>query len=434
MRRLFLAFLSTGIIQLTNFASGIALARLLGPALRGEVAQIIAWFGLIASVTMMGVNDGVAFFRSRDPATSGGVLYAALACLLPFAAIGLALCSVVILLMLGDLSPVSRLAAWAFLLFVPLYQLQQVLFSYLQAGTKAGVWTIVRCIQGIVYILGLLAIAILGIADSLTVIFANLLGLSTCVVIGFVFAFRAGARLNRTDTLSSHTLLRYSTPLVFQKVAAACRDNLDKIILSMVLAPAILGHYVVAASVAYLIYIVGLTIDLVGFPAMTRVKDDTIRRAMAEFLISATFWVLVATVLILVPLREPVIRILFGPEFLQLASLVPYFLVAGALQALRMVIAGAFKAFDKGRVLAGVEIVNAVVMVVALVSCLSRFGVFAGVLAHLASSLVAAIIAIALAIRVLGLSPTNMLLPRRSDIARTSTQFVELLAKFRKRA
>ena len=43
MKDLFVSFIATGAIQLSNLASGILAARLLGPEGRGELAVVILW-------------------------------------------------------------------------------------------------------------------------------------------------------------------------------------------------------------------------------------------------------------------------------------------------------------------------------------------------------------------------------------------------------
>jgi hypothetical protein len=55
----------TGLIQASNFLSGIALARTLGPEHRGQLSQIIAWYSFITPVLLFGLNDAVVYFSCR---------------------------------------------------------------------------------------------------------------------------------------------------------------------------------------------------------------------------------------------------------------------------------------------------------------------------------------------------------------------------------
>lgn len=431
MKRIFLAFFATGITQLTNFASGVLLARLLGPEFRGEVAQIIAWFGFIAPVALLGINDSVVFFSTRNPSRRGEVLASALRLMLITSGIGLVFAALVPLTVLADIHPVSIAAAWLFLLYVPLYQLQQILYANLQAGSRHGIWAWARCVPGLVYVGGLSALAVANAANAVTIIAANLAGLLAaavlCLVANGSVDLRAPARGLRRE------MARYGLPLVWQRLAIVCRDNADRMVLPFFISAATLGHYVVASSVAYLIYIGGITIDLIGFPAMVREGDEERRRALADFLIAVTFWVLVAVAVLFALIRQTVVNTLFGPAFSDAATLVPYFLAAGALQAWRMVIGGAFKAFDRSSQLARVEMVGSIVMVVILITTAATLGPYAGVLAHLVSSIVAALIAYLMAARVLKLSLVHMIIPRPHDMRTTVDRIHAGFATRRKR-
>lgn len=423
MRRIMLAFFSTGITQLMNFASGILLARLLGPQMRGEVSQIIAWFGFIGPIAMLGINDGVTFFRSRNPETSGEVLATALRLTIGTTLLGAFFCTLAILLPLSRTSAITQAAAWLFLLYVPLYQLQKIAYSYFQAGPELNIWTFVQCIPGIVYVTGLGSLAIWGNANSLTVIIAYLVSFASAVAVAFGYIARSRVRLERPSTEFRQAFIRFSAPLVTQRIAVVSRDNLDRMVLPFFISATALGHYVVASSVAYLVFVAGMTIDLVTFPALARAKDDVARRHAAEFFIAATFWLLIVTVVVLVPLRKPVVYLLFGPDYAASADLVPYFLVAGALQALRMVFGGVFKAFQRPRALAGIEMTSAVVMLVLLFALAPWFGVYAGALTHLLSAALSAGIAGYLAVRSLGLSPVRLVVPRSDDLRRVWAQW-----------
>jgi O-antigen/teichoic acid export membrane protein len=428
MKRLAFAFLATSFMQIAGFASGILLARLLAPAMRGEVAQIIAWFSFVASIMLLGVNDSITYYRSRDQREGKQAISAALVLVAPLASLSVILCGAVIMLVFQGMSAASLSAAWLFLAFPPLYQLQQVQNAYFQSGHKAKAWAAIRIIPSAVYVSGLAAAIWLGLADPLLVMAANLAGLALIIPISAGIFRLSDDRLAWPSRAMLGRVFRFGLPTVVQRIASACRDVLDRMALPFFVTSAALGHYVVASSTAYLIYVAGITVDLVGFPAMARAANDDARRRMAELLISVTFCVLIALVIVLALISKPVVLFLFGREYESAAGLVPLFLVAGAAQALRIVIGGAFKAFNLGSVMARFELMSAVIMVAMLFGTGARLGVHAGVLAHLFSALTALAMALHAAIVVLKLSPRHIFLPRRTELARA---LASLLASFR---
>ncbi|WP_295529267.1 oligosaccharide flippase family protein [Novosphingobium sp. Chol11] len=423
MKKLFLAFLATGVVQIASFTSGIILARMLEAASRGEFAQIIAWFGFLGSIMAFGVNDSVTYYRSRNKDEGEEALSAALILSVPLSAIGALLCLGAILIVFTGWSAPSIGAAWLFLLFSPLYQWQQIFNSYYQSGRNAAVWTLVRVIPAVAYIVGLVLTVQLGVADTFHFIAANVAGLVLMIAVSGTIFWLSGDRLKRPSSDMVGRVFRFGFPTVVQRIASNCRDNFDRMVLPFIITNAALGHYVVASSTAYLIYIAGMTVDLVGFPAMSRAADDDARRRIAEFLISITFCTLVVLVIVLALVCEPVVLFLFGKEYESSISLVPWFLVAGAAQALRIVIGGAFKSFNLSRSMARFELVGAAIMVAILLGTSSRLGVYAGVLAHMVSALVSLGMAFTTSVTVLKLSPRHMFLPRLADIVRVFGDF-----------
>lgn len=416
MKKVLFAFLATGVMQFSNFASGIMLARMLGPALRGEVAQIIAWFSFIVPVMMLGINDSVAYFRSRNPVEGTAVLASAFLLSVPFILAATLMCITVILTIFSTSSALSISGAWLFLLYAPFYQWQQIFYSYFQAGARPSVWTIARVLPGLVYISGLFIVWSSGDASPANVIAANLISLAVTLVFCAAFVLRSGEPFKMPGAELVGRVFRYGVPVIFQRIAIVCRDNLDRMILPFFVTASDLGHYVVAGSIAYLIYVVGMTIDLVGFPAMAAVKDNDARRRLAELCISVTFIMLVVLVTCFAFVIEPLVLLLFGSNYAASTALAPWFLVAGAAQALRIVVGGAFKAFNLSGPLMRFEFVGSVIMLVVLVGGGSHFGVFAGVLAHIISAFVSLAIALYAAVQTLKLSPRRLLLPSKSDI------------------
>lgn len=430
MKKLFLAFLATGIAQLTNFTSGVILARMLEPSMRGEVAQIIAWFGLLGSTLLFGINDSVTYYRSRNQAEGTEALSAALLLSVPLFSMSILLCLGAILLFFTKWSAASLAAAWMFLVWPPLYHWQQIFNSWFQAGSNAIVWTAIRVIPPATYVGGLALSIYWGAADPVHFLAANLASIAIMLLFSIAIFRLSGDHLKAPSRAMIARVFRFGFPTVAQRIASNCRDNLDRIALPFFVTSAALGHYVVASSTAYLIYIAGMTVDLVGFPTMSGAVNDDARRRIAELLISVTFCTLIALVIALTLICEPVVLILFGPEYRSAIGLVPWFLVAGAAQALRIVIGGAFKAFNLSHAMARFEMMGAIIMFVALFGTSTQLGVYAGVLAHLLSALVSLGMAFIKAVTVLKLSPRHIFLPRRADITRV---FRDFRAAFRPR-
>src|SRR5438128_20610 len=61
-----------------SVVSGVIAARLLGPTGRGELAAIQTWPTLLATLSMHGIADALAYFSAREPDRAGRWLATAL--------------------------------------------------------------------------------------------------------------------------------------------------------------------------------------------------------------------------------------------------------------------------------------------------------------------------------------------------------------------
>jgi O-antigen/teichoic acid export membrane protein len=429
VRGLLIAFLATGVVQVLNFISGVLIARLLGPIGRGEVSQIIAWFSFISPVAVLGINDAVTYFRSREPSRSPEIMAAAFELSLGTILLGMSLSLIVILTALKNL---NSAAVWIFfLLFIPLNHILYLMIAYLQSDRDEISFNILRSMHGMTYVCSLVVLGVMGVTSTFAVICAYLSGFLTSVIFGLTRYRRGGDRLTRPSAESRLRILKFGIPLVMQRLAVVCRDNLDKMVLPFFIATAAFGHYVVASSVAYLIFIVGMTIELVGFPALVRATSDEERRRTAETLVALTFWMLCIASVALIALRQPIVHFIFGARYDASAGMVPGFVIAGALQALRLVFGTAFKGFGRPKALAGIEFTSAATMIIILFGFAGRLGAEAGILSHVISSTLAWLIAMMLAVRLLGLSPIRLFVPHRDALVKIWDQMRLLLRSWR---
>src|SRR6266851_4167131 len=61
------SLVASGLVQLLNVVSGIVIARSLGPAGRGELAAVLLWPALLASLSGLGTTDAITYLTARRP-------------------------------------------------------------------------------------------------------------------------------------------------------------------------------------------------------------------------------------------------------------------------------------------------------------------------------------------------------------------------------
>lgn len=433
MKRIVFAFASTGILQFFNFVTGILIARLLGPAHRGEVSQIIAWFGFVSSIAILGLNDGVVYFKS-SPDGSSKVLSSALIVSIFTIFLGVFLCLIVISLHLKYLPEPARTASWIYLSIAPLYQIQFIYSSYLQAGHNVRAWSVMRAVPSPTYAIAIIAVALIGQATVPGIITANSISMLIMVAVGVYFVFKIDGPLPPPSFALGKKIFFYGLPLTLQRLSACCKDNLDRMVLPFFISSAALGNYVVAATFSFLIYLIGFTVDLVTFPAIVRAGDTEAKIRTSERAISAVTVSVAAAALVISPFSNFLVVLLFGEPYRAAAALAPYFMIAGGLQAIRVVVGGAMKAFEWNRSLAAIEAFSSIVMFGALLIFGKDLGIYGGVVAHLLSASMSIIVAGIIAVRGLGFSLRRMLVPSWSDLMSVIRELRILYVRWQKRS
>lgn len=410
LRRIVYSIGGTGLVQISNFASGIALARLLGPEHRGELSQIIAWYGFLAPVLLLGLNDSVVYFRSRGDVRADVLGTAFTGCAVTIL-LALGACGTAFALNLQHLPPDARPAAFVFLAFVPIFHLSQVIMGYFQASSQTKVWMLLRTVGGPSYVVFIILAFLVHSANVLGMVFANLASQLVPVIIGLIAITLERPKLRLPSWAELHRFFAYGSILTMQRISVVSRDNLDRMVLPFFITATSFGNYVVSATTAYFVFIVGVSVDLVSFPAVARQTDPQKKIRMAETFIAGTVLLTTVAVIGLLIVSPMLITIMFGEAYRAAVPLVVYFLIAGGLQAIRTVVGGVFKAFARGGSLAWIEAVNSILMFVVLFGLARREGAMAGALSHLISASLSCALAFVLAVLNLGLSPTRLILP-----------------------
>lgn len=322
-----------------NVATGVLVARLLGPEGRGVLAAITLWPQLLASLAICGLPYALIYHLKRTPHETGRILGAGLAL-----AAGLAL-----------------LGALAGAVVVPFamsrgYGASAVLCA--QAGALATVpFLISMLLKQVVGAVGLQPLANrFGIADpSLYLVLlliacavvpptperaALCLFAASVVNVAFVLG-RLNAEL-RPSLMGSRVWMgrigAYASRAAPARLLASLTSYLDRLLLVGLIAPEELGFYAVAYALSRLVEIVQTAVASIGFAAMAG-RDPAATKAVHDRVFR---FVLLAVALMIAAgfaLGGPAIRLVYGPAFAPAAPLFHVLVVEAALGCLGQVVA-----------------------------------------------------------------------------------------------
>jgi O-antigen/teichoic acid export membrane protein len=321
----------TGSAAFAGLVAGLVLARTLGPEGRGQFATIVLWPTLLSIVGELGLGFAFSYFAGRNRQAVNGLWSLAWVVALGVGGV-VGLMGLAVLPGQVGLTGTALTALKWNLVIVPTALLSGYL-SYLLLGTGHLLeYNLVRLTNAACYSLGIVGVAVAGAA-----------GIGPYTVV-FIMAQFAGLLLALGLTVARlHPAWAWEPPLVKQALRYGFKTyvstlmgqanlRVDQVIMTLVVAPAQLGYYVVSVAVAGLVSPLYSAIAIVVLPRVTRAADHHL--GGAEALRHVRFIVLggvplTAALGVAMPLLLP---LLFGADYGPSIWPAQILLVAGLLQ------------------------------------------------------------------------------------------------------
>ncbi len=267
-------------IQGCTILQGILLARLLGPAGRGEFAAIILWPTLFAGVGILGVNMAIARRAGRAADYESLVRTAVAAALLTGGATTVVCGAFLPYLFPATLRHVLP-AAYLFLLFIPLNHMGTNLQGVDHGRGNFWLLNVTRALIYPTFFIGLLLCWFFG-KDKVFWIAVALLVANGAAVAVRLYS-KAGAMLSRRAIFQTDGLLRESFPFFSANLLTILHQQFDKALLVWLLSAREIGFYTIALSAGSLLNGLNQALGTVtftdaaqrvpgtGFPALARI-------------------------------------------------------------------------------------------------------------------------------------------------------------------
>ena len=358
----------------------VVVARALGPEMRGEYAAVTAWFAVVVIVGHMGQPTASCFYVAHDPRNARGYVATSRAMML---VTGTAVMGGGILLapLLARGNAGLTLAyRIAFASSIVAFVGGSYTFS-LQA-TNLRWWNTVRVSQPV------LSMAFLVVLWRLRMLTLNaaliVLALTMLLQLGWAYyrCRSAGLVPGHAQPRFVRPLARYGASQIAAVTPATLNANLDQLILSQTVAPAVLGRYAIAVSCTLLPIPIVSAIGNVAFPRLaSRQRVDGLAGRMQWLGILGSAC---GAVVVLVPLdlvAPWLIPRVLGPEYAGVVPLLWALTPAGVFLACNQVTADVLRGRKRPMVVARAEGLAAVFTVILLVALLPVAGVYGAAIA-----------------------------------------------------
>lgn len=377
-----LSVATSAAILLLNVLTGVLLARSLGPHDRGVLAAVLLWPAVLAALGGLGLPEATTYRAARARTGAGTIAGTAMALALlqgtAVAAIGL----VVLRLALARYGDGALRAGTVYLLYAPVSTLALAAMAVLNGLRHFRAYQALRLSIFVLIAGPVVALAASGALTIGHVVAVYLVGNVVVAAVAVLLARRACGERLHVDRATARGLLAFGIRSHAGSVSSLLNERLDQLLVSVFLAPAQLGLYVVAVTITSATSLLGSAVSPIAAAEVAHLGEaragPTIRR-----LVCVTLWPSVAVSLAMIVLARPLLGLFFGAAYASVTTVARLLLVAAVFlstnRALTAILNGLGRPFDA----AAAEILAVCCTVVLLAALLPTIGLIGAGIASL---------------------------------------------------
>jgi O-antigen/teichoic acid export membrane protein len=373
--------IANGALLVLNLATGIMLARSLGPAGRGELVALTVWPQTLAYMLTLGVPNALVYYSRKSPDDRSD-LFRAAAILGVCQGLLATLVGIAFVLPVGlhHFGPEILRLAQLLMLASPAALLGLITAAGLQARTRFGSFNILQLSQPVLSLVGFTLLALdrrlSAESASWVVILSVLPGLAY-----FALGLIREPPSRKRDSSNIRQLLSYGIRSYPLDLLGTLGLFVDQALVTALLGPLALGLYVVALRASRVLSIFQQAVIPVLFARTSGAKTPEVvastgraaRLVLAAALCCAIF---------VAVLGEPLLRLAYGRGFVAAAPALRLLAAEAVLSTTAWILAQAFLALGRPGTVSALIGIGFTCMIVLLVLLVPRFG-FVGAAAAL---------------------------------------------------
>jgi O-antigen/teichoic acid export membrane protein len=408
--------LTSGAVQGLNVLTGILLARALGPHGRGELTAVLLWPLVLASVGSLGVTESATYYAARTTTSSGTLIGTTLALGVAQSAVLVSIGAVLVPTVLSNHSTTTVNSALLFLTVIPFSLLSLYLMGLLNGLQRYGWFQALRLLVIAGTATGILICRFAAALTVRTAVFVYLASNVLTLAVAVVGIARSKTGELGFDRGVLRELLVYGLKSHSSNVPSMLNERVDQLVISIFLAPARLGVYVIAVTMTSVTNLIGSSVSFVALPAVARLAPGDERTGAARRFVVFTVLVSAAFTIPFILFAGPLIALLFGDAFRGATTVCRILLVAAVALSTTRAVGAILKAVNRPLDAGIAETLALLVTVVALAALLPKMGIMGAGVASLVAYLVSCAFSVRQAARALGIAPRSMILPTRTDL------------------
>ncbi|WP_238996582.1 lipopolysaccharide biosynthesis protein [Paenibacillus pinistramenti] len=374
-------------ILVINMLTGVLTARFLGPTGRGEQTAMVNWSQFLAFCMTFGIPSALVYNAKKKEEQEGGLYATALVMGIGFGLAATAIGVIVLPFWLKSFNhDVILFAQWSMIL-CPIVVISQINNAILQVRDDYKRYNRLRYIVPLTTMLILAALILTGTMNAHTSAAAYLLPAVPFYIAMTVRMLRIYGKQLKVSLDNFKRLFTYGLGSYGNDLMGQVSYYIDQILIAGLLSPADLGLYAVAVSLAKMVNVFSNSIIVVLFPKASGLdKQEAVNITFRAFRISTAVTLLASLVLMLI--APYVLTLLYGPEFKEALTVFRLLLLQIAIGGGTMVLAQAFMALGKPKVVTLLQGLGLVLVVPMLFLLVPRYGLVGAGYAMLASVLI----------------------------------------------
>jgi O-antigen/teichoic acid export membrane protein len=380
------AITSKAIILTLQAGTGILTARELRPWGRGELAAMILWPLLAASVTTLGVPSSLIYFLRHGPDDRGRLIANGFFMSLMLGSAAAIVTAAILPLCLREYSPsIVRAAQW-FLITVPICSMILIGRAVLEASDDFFASNSIQILMPLATLAGLLVFLCLHRLNpytaALSYIVASLPAFGLMISrVRRVFAGRMNAQFAVMKQILGYGIRSYGID-----VLGTLALYVDQVLVIGLLKPGAMGSYVVILSFSRMLNLFQTSVVMVLFP---RSAGRPVREVVAITGVAVRISAM-ATALcgIAVCAAGPfILRVFYGNEYVSAAGALRILVVEVVLSGATFVLAQAFMALNAPGVITVLQATGLSLSIPFMLLLIPRWGIYGAAVSLLASTI-----------------------------------------------
>jgi len=360
-----------------GFVSGILVARWLGPAGRGQLGAAMLWPGVIGIVISLGLQHAFTYAVGVGWASPERLQRLAFRFTMLVGFPAMVVYWFVCPWILGKQFPDQRWVPGIFSLYIPLTVYAGLLLAIYQGSGDFIRWNIGRLFRSSTWTLWVI---VLTAVASLTVLNLLLVQISILAVLGIYLFSRLGylKGANKGDgTAPIRLVFKYGFAVYISAIAFSVTQQLDQLLLSIWVTSSELGQYMIAATLAGMIFLIPGAVGPIVFSKIARASDDpTEQRRHMRLAIHLIVKLLVPAGLGLMILAPMATQILYGSAYDKAGEVLRVLAPAAIFLGAGIILSDVLKGAGKPMYATCGALVGAVITIGGLVWALPRFGIW----------------------------------------------------------